>query len=240
VFGLAGIDWASDVDNVGSALGGLGLAGSMLVVNDSEIALRAGCTEPWGIVSSVGTGTVTAGVNRRGERFRTMAIGWGEPSGSSSMVSASLNAVAAAYHGSGPATALTEIVLEALGFDSVPALFEALTRGRARVGAGWAPLLDRAVEVGDEVACDILVRTAQRHADMVGGVARHLGMHDDEFDLVMSGGVHQANAPFGEHFRAQVREQCPGARPVLLAVAPVRGAVQLAMDALAVCNEGLR
>lgn len=240
VFGLAGIDWASDVDHVGAALGGLGLAGSMLVVNDSEIALRAGCTEPWGIVSSVGTGTVTAGVNRRGERFRTMAIGWGEPSGSSSMVSASLNAVAAAYHGSGPATALTEIVLEALGFDSVPALFEALTRGRARVGAGWAPLLDRAVEAGDEVAGDILVRTAQRHADMVGGVARHLGMHDDEFDLVMSGGVHQANAPFGQHFRAQVREQCPGARPGLLAVAPVRGAVQLAMDALAVRNEGLR
>jgi N-acetylglucosamine kinase-like BadF-type ATPase len=232
VFGLAGIDWASDVANVGAALQGLGLDGQMLVVNDSEVALRAGCTEPWGIVSSVGTGTVTAGVNRQGDRFRTMAIGWGEPSGSSSMVSASLNAVAAAYHGTGPATALTEVFLEALGFDSVPALFEALTRGRTRIGAGWAPLLDRAVDVGDDVAVGVLERTAERHADMVGGVARHLGMEHDEFDLVMSGGVHQANARFAEHFRGHVHGQCPGARPVMLGVAPVRGAVQLALDAL--------
>ena len=52
------------------------------VCNDSRIALRAGCSKPWGIVSSVGTGSVTAGVNREGRWFRTMAVGWGEPSGS--------------------------------------------------------------------------------------------------------------------------------------------------------------
>ena len=240
VFGLAGIDWASDVDLVGGALRGLGLGGEMLVVNDSEVALRAGCSEPWGIVSSVGTGTVTAGVNRRGERFRTMAIGWGEPSGSSSIVSASLHAVAAAHHGTGPATALTDVLLEALGFESVPALFEALTRGRTRIGAGWAPLLDRAVEAGDEVAIGVLGRAAERHADMVGGVARHLGMEHDEFDLVMSGGVHRANARFAELFRGHVRSQCPGARPVMLGVKPVRGAVQLALDALARAGEDER
>lgn len=244
VFGLAGIDWTSDVVNVGGALAALELGGSMLVVNDSAIALRAGCSEPWGIVSSVGTGTVTAGVNRHGERFRTMAIGWGEPSGSHSMVSASLNAVASAYHGTGPATALTEILLDTAGCASVPELFEALTRGRLSIGAGWAPLLDRAVDAGDEVATDVLERIAERHADMVGGVARHLAMEHDDFDLVMSGGVHQANARFADRFRHHVHRQCPGARPALLAVPPVRGAVQLAMDALAshdvVLEKGVR
>ena len=75
VFGLAGADWDSDERTLTAALGQIGLGGVIRVVNDSAIALRAGCSAPWGIVSSVGTGTVTAGVNRSGERFRTMEIG---------------------------------------------------------------------------------------------------------------------------------------------------------------------
>ncbi|MFM7686229.1 MAG: N-acetylglucosamine kinase [Actinomycetota bacterium] len=232
-YGLAGIDWPSDEEMMRAALAGVGLSGGMLVVNDSEVALRAGCTRAWGMVSSVGTGTVTAGVNRDGRRFRTMAVGWGEPSGSWSMVALALEAVAAAHHGTGPATALTGIMLEAFGHHTVPELFEALTRGRAVVGAGHAPLLDLAVDAGDAVALDVLRGLAGRHADMVGGVARHLGMADEEFELVMSGGVHVANGPFGEHFRLRVAQHCPSAQPVLLTVPPVRGAVQLAIDALA-------
>lgn len=240
VVGLAGIDWDSDTTAVGDALRRLGLGGSMLVVNDSEIALRAGCGQPWGIVSSVGTGTVTAGVNRSGTRVRTMAIGWGEPSGSWSMVAASLDAIAAAHHGTGPATVLETVFLEALGFDSVPAMFEAVTRGRVRIGAGNAPLLDRAVDLGDEVAIAALTKVAGQHADMVGAVARRLGMADDEFELVMAGGVHQANRRFGDLFCARVAQLCPRARPALLDVPPVRGAVRLALDVLATDRGGAR
>ena len=232
-YGLAGIDWPSDVQMMRSALQGLGLGGHMVVVNDSEVALRAGCTRPWGVVSSVGTGTVTAGVNRDGRRFRTMAVGWGEPSGSWSMVAQALEAVAAAYHGTGPQTALTGILLQAFGHSTVPELFEALTRGRAVIGAGHAPLLDEAVAEGDAVATEVLTGLARRHADMVGAVARHLLMEHEEFELVMSGGVHVANGPFGSRFRERVAEHCPHATPVLLAVPPVHGAVRLALDALA-------
>ena len=103
-FGLAGVDWDSDVVLVGSALDVLALPGDRVIVNDSRIALRAGCTQTWGIVSNVGTGAVTAGVNRCGEWFRTMAVGWGEPSGSWTIVSDSLHSIAAHHHRTGPTT----------------------------------------------------------------------------------------------------------------------------------------
>jgi N-acetylglucosamine kinase-like BadF-type ATPase len=231
-FGLAGVDWDSDVDLVGEALDVLALPGARLVVNDSRIALRAGCSQRWGIVSSIGTGTVTAGVNRSGEWFRTMAVGWGEPSGSFTLVSESLNAIAAHHHHTGPVTSLTELYLDTLGYASITEMFEAITRGRSKVGGRLAPLVDRAAADGDRVADDILTRVADQHADMVGGVATHLGMLDDVFELVTSGGVHSSGGPFTDRFSARVRDRCPGAVLTPLAVRPATGAVLLALDAL--------
>ncbi len=232
-FGLAGVDWDSDVVIVDAALAGLGLPGPRAVVNDSQVALRAGCSQPWGIVSSVGTGTVSAGVNRQGERFRTMAVGWGEPSGSWSMVSDSLHAVAAHHHGVGAPTLLTELYLAALDEISVESMFESITRGRSSVGGHLAPLLDEAVGLGDQVARELLGKVSAEHADMAIGVAVRLGMTDDEFELVTSGGVHSAGGLFCELFAERVLAACPGAQLVPLRVLPAMGAINLALELFA-------
>ncbi len=231
-FGLAGVDWDSDVVTVDDALADLGLPGHRTVVNDSQIALRAGCSQRWGIVSNVGTGAVTAGVNRTGRWFRTMAVGWGEPSGSWSMVAESLHAIAAAHHRTGPATALTELYLDALEHTDVLALFESITRGRSNVSGRLAPLLDRAVELGDEVAKKVLVDVAAQHAAMVIGVAHHLEMIDDEFELVTAGGVHHSGGGFSDIFAAHVIASCSRASIVPLDVRPAMGAVTLALESL--------
>ena len=231
-FGLAGVDWDSDVVIVDAALASLALPGPRTVVNDSQVALRAGCSQPWGIVSSVGTGTVSAGVNRQGERFRTMAVGWGEPSGSWTMVSGSLHAVAAHHHGVGKQTLLTELYLAALDEANVESMFESITRGRSSVGGHLAPLLDQAAAGGDEVARDLLGKVSARHADMVIGVAARLGMTNDEFELVTSGGVHRAGGLFGELFAERVVAACPGAKVVPLRVLPAMGAITLALESL--------
>jgi N-acetylglucosamine kinase-like BadF-type ATPase len=229
-FGLAGVDWDSDVELVGSALDALGLPGHRVIVNDSRIALRAGCTQPWGIVSSIGTGTVTAGVNRSGEWVRTMAVGWGEPSGSWTLVSDALHAIAAHHHRTGPATALTGSFLETLGYSDVLDMFEAITRRRSTAGGRLAPLVTRAAAAGDEVAGAIITRVADQHADMVAGVATRLGLLDDDFELVTSGGVHGAGGAFTERFAIRVRHHCPGARLTPLDVRPVAGAALLALE----------
>jgi N-acetylglucosamine kinase-like BadF-type ATPase len=229
-FGLAGVDWDSDVLLVGSALDVLELPGDRVVVNDSRIALRAGCTQTWGVVSNVGTGAVTAGVSRCGEWFRTMAVGWGEPSGSWTIVSDALHAIAADHHRTGPATALTELYLEALGHSTVIDMFEAITRRRASVGGHLAPLVGQAAAAGDEIADEIVTRVADQHADMVGGVAMQLGMPDDNFELVTSGGVHAAGGAFSDRFIVRVRRHCPRAVLVPLDARPVTGAVLLALE----------
>ncbi|HYN32749.1 MAG TPA: BadF/BadG/BcrA/BcrD ATPase family protein [Ilumatobacteraceae bacterium] len=229
-FGLAGVDWDSDIVLVESALDALGLSGQRVVVNDSQVALRAGCTQSWGIVSNIGTGTVTAGVNRDGEWFRTMAVGWGEPTGSWTMVSDSLHAIAAHHHRTGPATSLTELYLGELGYSSVIEMFEAITRRRCTIGGYLAPLVDRAAATGDRVADEILTRVADQHADMVGGVATQLMMLDDDFELVTAGGVHASGGPFTERFQARVHHHCPGAVLVPLVGRPATGAIQLALD----------
>jgi N-acetylglucosamine kinase-like BadF-type ATPase len=231
-FGLAGVDWDSDVEMVDAALATLGLPGPRTVVNDSQIALRAGCTQPWGIVSSIGTGTVTAGVNRDGRWFRTMAVGWGEPSGSWSMVANSLHAIAAHHHGTGPTTVLTELFLEALGQPNVVALFEGITRGRSHVGAHLAPLLDEAVARGDVVAADVLTTIAVQHGAMVVGVADRLKMTTDTFELVTSGGVHSAGGLFTAVFREHVAAACGAAQFTPLHVSPAVGAVSMAIESL--------
>ena len=78
VFALAGLDWPIDVDRLAPVVAGLGLGGPFELVNDAFAALRAGCRHEHGVVSVAGTGSVTAGRNRAGETFRTMAIGFGE------------------------------------------------------------------------------------------------------------------------------------------------------------------
>ncbi len=233
VFGLAGVDWPSDVVLVDDALSGLGLGGRHVVVNDSRVALRAGCSQRWGIVSSVGTGSVTAGVNRAGEWFRTMAVGWGEPSGSSTLVTEALHAIAAHHHGTAPATALTDRFLDALGQPDVPAMFESITRSRPGGVRGRAPLVVEVAAEGDGVARAIVADVASRHAAMVVGVASRLAMADDDFELVTSGGVHAGGGRFSEVFVSAVMAGCPNATIVPLTTTPALGAISLALDELA-------
>jgi N-acetylglucosamine kinase-like BadF-type ATPase len=232
VFGLAGVDWPSDVDRVGDAVGRLGLGGTRLVVNDSQVALRAGCRQPWGIVSCVGTGSVTAGRGRRGDWFRTMGVGFGEPSGAGTIVRGALDAVAATHHGAAEPTALTERFLSALGHPDVLAMFEALTR-RPAAGLRWlAPVVTELADGDDPAARRIVTEVATRHSELVVGVARRLELVDDSFDVVTAGAVHRAGGVFSETFAVGVERALPGATIVALTTSSAVGAVRLALDTL--------
>jgi N-acetylglucosamine kinase-like BadF-type ATPase len=239
VFGLAGVDWPSDERTIAASIAEFGLAGRCRVVNDAFVALRAGTTSGWGIVSSVGTGAVVAGVDRAGTCVRTMAVGWGEPCGSSSLVADALHAIAAAHHHTGPPTILTERFLEALGIDGVLAMFEAISRGALRIGGRHAPLVSAAADEGDAVAGRIVDQSAAQHAAMVVGVAERLSMLDDDFELVMSGGVHRGAARFAARFCEAVLVRCPRAVMLPLARPPVEGAVLLALDAATISEPSI-
>ncbi len=231
VFGLAGLDFASDEAALDERIATFGLGGVRAVVNDSWIALHAGASEGWGIVSIAGTGAVVAGRDRSGRRFRTLAVGWGEPCGAASLVTDLLHAVAAAHHGSGPSTSLTGRVLSRFGAPDVVTLFEWIGRHRVRPDGSLAPLLQLAADDdADEVAAAILTASGARHAATVVGVATRLDLRDDAFEVVTAGGVHESGGRFAAGFAGALAHGCTRATIVPLGRPPVSGAVRWALD----------
>ena len=65
---------------------------------------------------------------------------------------------------------------------------------------------------GDGVARHIVADVARRQGDSVVGVARHLDLVDDEFDMVTAGAVHAAGGLFAEVFAAAVSPTAPTPR----------------------------
>jgi N-acetylglucosamine kinase-like BadF-type ATPase len=231
-FALAGVDWPSDVERLEPLLAPLG-GGPRAIVNDAFAAMRAGTRAPHGCVSVAGTGAVSAGRNREGRIFRTMGNGLGEGRGAGSLVHEALDAVARWRNGGAPPTLLTERFLETFGDRSVDALFERLMRAHAMPGSEHAPLVLAAAADGDPAAIAVAEGEGRRLGESVCGVARTLGMQEEPFELVRSGGVALAGSPaLDDAFLAVVRAQAPLATVTPLMVPPVAGAALLALDLL--------
>jgi N-acetylglucosamine kinase-like BadF-type ATPase len=232
-YGLAGLDWPSDEALLAGVLDELGIMSPRVIVNDAFVALRAGCTRPFGVVSSAGTGGVTAGRNRDGRTFRTMGIGFGEGNGSSDLITAALHAVAREHHRSGPATLLTPAVLESAGVASVPELFEGLTRGRLQRPEGLSRTVLELADSGDAAAAGIADAFGAGLAESAGGVARRLDMAADAFELVRSGSIQLAGCRvLDDAFRHTAANLLPAATIVSLTAPPAVGAVLMALDLL--------
>ena len=106
VYGLAGVDFSADEQEMSAAHFSLELGCPFQVLNDSFVALRAGTNDPWGVVVVSGTGSVVAGRNPAGEVFRTLGLGpiYGDDGSASEVSFEAITAVAAQVLGTGPRT----------------------------------------------------------------------------------------------------------------------------------------
>ena len=230
VFGLAGIDWDSDLPRMTAEVDQLGVAGSVEVTNDSFIALRAGTADGVGVVVIAGTGAISAGRSHDGRTFRTLGQGaeFGDTGSASDVSDAALLAVANAYTGRGPATELTELLCTLYGCRSAAELLERASRGDERSGSA-APTVLRAAESGDVVARGIVRWAGRELAESALLAARKLEMA--EFPLVLAGGLFRGDSGLLlETLAACVHPEAPGARLVQLDTAPVAGAALRALD----------
>ena len=227
-FGLAGVDWPSDVPRVESALEALRLGAPQQVVNDSFIALRAGTREPWGAVVIAGTGTVAAGRNRQGESFRTLGLGrnLGDVGSASDVSEEAMRAVALAFVGRGRETVLSERLCRLTGAESVEQMLEEWSRGgEQQVNA--APLVLSCAEAGDEVAQSIVEWAGGELGASAAAVARRLEMEDEPYELVLAGGLFRGRS---ELLEEEISHCVPAAHLVRLRSEPVVGAVLMALD----------
>jgi N-acetylglucosamine kinase-like BadF-type ATPase len=228
VFGLAGVDWPSDVGRLEGAFEALRLEIPPTILNDSFIALRAGVRAPWGVVVIAGTGTVAAGRNSAGETYRTLGLGrlLGDEGSASDVGEAALRAVARAYVGRGPGTSLSEGLCQLMGAATVAQLLEEYSRGGERE-SNAAPVVLRHAERGDQVAIEIVEWAGAQLGEAARVIASRLAMDAEPFELVMSGGLFHGRS---ELLEQRIASEVPTALLTRLEAPPVVGAVLMALE----------
>ena len=239
VFGLAGVDWESDQLRAANLLNPLQLSGPREIVNDAFVALRAGSTRDWGVVVIAGTGCVSVGRNEDGQTFRTLGLGayFGDFGGGSDISEEAVKAVAEAYIGSGPSTALSELLCEHERVGTVAELLELISREQDDLPYVAQGVLEVA-EAGDEVAGAIVEKAGRALGRSGAFVAERLGLADKGFELVLAGGLFQARTDvLRQRVVATVRETARLASPILLSSPPVIGAVLKALELAGHCAD---
>ena len=232
VFGLAGADWDSDQDRIGNVLTRLRLSGARLITNDAFVALRAGLSGPAGVVVIAGTGTVVAGRDAQGTTFRTWGLGpyFGDFGAGSDISEKAIQAVAEAYLGKGPQTALAQVLCEHERVGTVPELLEKVSREQDDLPYIAHELLDVA-EAGDQVARSIVEYAGRELGTNANLVAARLGLEGSEYELVLAGGLFRsATGILIDPLVDVVRTVSPDVRPIPLMKPPVIGAVLLAFE----------
>jgi N-acetylglucosamine kinase-like BadF-type ATPase len=231
-FGLAGIDWDSDLPRMTAEVEQLAISGPVEVTNDSFIALRAGTADGVGVVVIAGTGAISAGRSPDGRTFRTLGQGaeFGDTGSASDVSDRALLAVANAYTGRGPRTELTELLCTLYGCRSAAELLERASRGGERSRSA-APTVLRAADGGDEVAVGIVHWAGEELGESALLTARTLDMTRGEFELVLAGGLFRGESSLlMDTLAERVHAEAPGARLVQLDTAPVAGAALRALD----------
>ena len=231
-FGLAGLDWDGDRPMLAALVDPLGLGGPRRLDNDSFIALRAGTSQPFGVVVIAGTGTVAAGRDPAGRSFRTFGLDpmYGDFGSATDVAEEAVHAVADAYTGRGQPTTLSELLPPLAGCSSPVELLHRLSRGAIPLPPA-APMVLAEAAAGDPACKAIVIRVGTALGSSAALVARRLGLDRRAFETVMAGGLFRGRSQLLETALTGVLHQAaPLARPVLLGCKPVIGAVIEALE----------
>jgi N-acetylglucosamine kinase-like BadF-type ATPase len=187
-----------------------------------------------GVAVISGTGSNVFGVGGDGRCWR--AGGWGHVLGDEgSGYWIGLKAISAVLHdrdGTGPATQLSEAALEFFGVDSVQALVR-LVYGKPLSKSEIAAFAVRAAEdaeQGDQVAISIYRQGASELGAQIAAVIARTGL-EGEFPIGFVGSSFKAGEVFLAPLSEAIVQRAPEAQVHVVEVAPVAGALMLAMKA---------
>ncbi|HEV7943198.1 MAG TPA: BadF/BadG/BcrA/BcrD ATPase family protein [Solirubrobacteraceae bacterium] len=207
---------------------------SWIVVNDVVGAWATATGAAPGLAVISGTGSNVFGVGSDGRCWR--AGGWGHVLGDEgSGYWIGVRSLSAALHdrdGSGPRTALSEAALEFYevgGVQELIALVYGKPLDKSEIAAFGAQTAKLALG-GDDVACAIYRQAAEELAAQVSTVVEHSGLQD-EFPVGLIGSAFKAGAVFVEPLEQRIRQVAPKAQLSVVEIAPVAGALMLAVRA---------
>jgi N-acetylglucosamine kinase-like BadF-type ATPase len=234
--GIAGVDRSTDADAVRAIMHRLGFKSRTLIVNDALVALVAGVGDSPGVVLVAGTGSIAYGRDASGRAARSGGWGYllGDEGGGFWIGRSALAAVVRQFDGRGPATVLTDLVLDEMRLANPTELINAIyDKGlQRRAITGIAALVQRASDSGDAIASDILARAAAELAAAAASVIGRLGMRGDMFRTVLAGGIFRGIPALVSDVRMRLSEVAPRSETEMLTVEPAVGAVRLALAAV--------
>ena len=235
--GMAGLDRDADLPLIQEMIAPLFEGVPLEIVHDADIALAAGTGgRKFGVAVIAGTGSIALGYNAAGIRVR--AGGWGHILGDEGsgydIALRGLNAATRASDGRGPATSLTEKLLATTGDGSLEELADRIYLDGWTVGqtAALAPVVMAAAEAGDRVASEIVASAAHELALAAGVVIEALGLQEEIFPVILSGGIFASSQQIFEPVRQAVNELAPRAEVARPAHEPAYGAALMALQRL--------
>jgi N-acetylglucosamine kinase-like BadF-type ATPase len=232
--GIAGVDRPHDEQLIRSILRRLGYRERVRVVNDAVIALLAGAPERTGIVLLAGTGSIAYGIDPSGTTARAGGYGYllADEGSGYWLGHQALRAAMRGFDGRGPDTKITPLVVEALAVQSPLELIGAVYERPLPTYeiASLAHVVQRARDLGDVVATEILTEAAHELSVSARAVARRLSFGRRPYAVVLAGGVFKACPSLAGLVIDGL--DLPLARPTRLEAEPALGAVALALDLL--------
>jgi N-acetylglucosamine kinase-like BadF-type ATPase len=234
-FCLAGADLPEDYTLLQEALQDLGLAGKVIVKNDTMASLRAGLTRSWGVVVICGTGFNAAGRSRDGREIVLPGLGsisgdWG---GGGELSQEILRMVMRAWDGRGEPTRLTGLVLSALEVPSEQVLLSKLYHAEIppeRI-LDLVKLLFEAGEMGDQIARDLIVRMGTEVGVTANALLKRLSLQEIDAEVVLGGGVFKGQGDLLVDTATRViHGVAPRAQILRPRFEPVVGALFLALE----------
>jgi N-acetylglucosamine kinase-like BadF-type ATPase len=234
--GLAGVDsdgaGAGQMDALLRELGfeNLVINGDMIIAHAGALRLRPG------VVALAGTGSVVLGVGADGKRVKVGGWGpvYGDEGSAYRIGEMSLRAAARAYDSRGPATALMDALLKALGLnDFKETLSRVYVEGlEPREIAALSRIAYDVAEAGDEVAREIFFQAGDELAESVEATVRQLTLGTHELVVSHQGSVVESCRLLRERFIDKVKRRLPNAIVVAPEFEPVIGAYLLGCKTL--------
>jgi N-acetylglucosamine kinase-like BadF-type ATPase len=231
-FGIAGYDFPSDRAAHLEAMESLGLSCPMEVVNDGVNGLLAGATRGVGVNVTAGSSNNCRGRNQHGKEGRIVGNGtmFGEFGGAMEIVQRGLHLVNYAWIKRRPATALTQIYLDAVGARDELDLMEGLSNDKYQLPSSLAVPVSAAARDGDAAALEVMRWAGEELGELAVAVARQIGMENEAVEIIQSGSVFEAGKVITEPMTGIVLRHCPRAKLIRLDGPPVVGAVLLGME----------
>jgi N-acetylglucosamine kinase-like BadF-type ATPase len=237
--GLGGADLPEDFAMLQPALERLKLGGRVDLRNDTQVALRAGTHQNWGVVLICGTGFNAAGRAPDGRELCFPGLGWisGDWGGAGMLATEMIRLVMREADGRGRPTALTGMLLEAFEQPNAYELMRALYHQRIERPQLLAkvPLLFQAALQADVPAQELIIRLGEELGISAVAVIRRLGLEAQPVEVVLGGSVFKGEGPLLTDSIIQViHRTAPQATLVWPDFEPVVGAVLLGLEAAGV------